>query len=144
MLSKLGCIGCDRDGEVGGARGFQRILTIDEFFMKFINGDWDISSINQVNNSTVVFFETVSDDVKKIFMVKRGTKKSKLIGFVDDAAHILVDGFVAFVGLFELLFYLFDVATRWLAVGARESLPDFSRGSGSSNNRLNRERERKK
>lgn len=39
-----------------------------EFFVEFVQCYWDVMIINYFNNSFIVIFKIICDDVKKIFM----------------------------------------------------------------------------
>ncbi|KAA8536749.1 hypothetical protein F0562_029227 [Nyssa sinensis] len=68
----------------------------------------------------------------KFFKGDRGSKKSKIIGSSFDGLHKLSDAKGAFSGVFELVFDLFDAATKGLSIGIGENCPGLSRGCGLS------------
>ena len=72
--------------------------------MKLVSRDWNVSSIDHLDNCSVVLTKTFSDVVKQVFMFQRGAKKSKLICFFNDTSYVFIDGLVSFAVILQLLF----------------------------------------
>ena len=91
-------------------------LLVDKFLIEFINSDRGISVVDDINNWLVFIIKTLQNFRSKVFMVKGFTQSDKFFIPCLDGLHIVEDHLRALGYLFELLFYMLNMALCWLSI----------------------------